>query len=377
MFQTTNTTFSQTKSLKNSVSVDLMTADTFERVLDPEDQINDIVGTLQDHWEFNLEDRKPGPAILHGGQIKATDLDLACLLSTLAKRHAVVVLPKYLSGSTKKASVPGQTLISADHRRGNLIRLSSNQEYFSFSLLVQDMNVQNADGSLGAPRYFHILGKDGRFHPGWESISFVPDAAENKFISQFGLDVKGSIPFDTFVHPSRWVSFYSPYYLLTKLVISRLEDEASVIRARIKELKSKQAKAEKGYTFQKDDSDTSFKTRTITVPVFEASVVPTNDQEFDYPYFETNLEDAQADLKETESALSDLRFATRTTELAFYKARQEKAGIPASVNRVGDWETETVKRTNYRQLVINPVRNGPTLNLRYRTRAKDIEIPVL
>lgn len=369
-----------TSAKTKSQTFNLITSDVFARVFDRTAPINDIVGALSEHWEYSLEDRRPGPAILADGNVKPTDLDLACLLATLAKRKAVVILPKYLVSGTKR-STNGQTVISADNRRGQLLRLSSNKEYFSFSALVQDMNVLNADGSLGAPRYFHILGKDGRFHPGWDSIHFVPNAPENDFVKKYGLDVAGQIPFDRFVHENRWTSFYGQYYFLTKCVIDRLEAEAKVIRVEMKRLKTLDTKAETAPAHwrqdNKDESEVNFTKRTIAVPVFEVAVDAPVVGEFKYTA--TALDVAKEALKDREAALNDLRFAARVTELAWYKKNgqaggYERAGFPAWI-KGAKWETYRATTTSWRRLALGQLAVGQKdVALRYQCRRKNIEV---
>lgn len=351
----------------------LIDSDNFRRVLDLGEPIDDIITTLQEHWEYNIEDRRPGPAYVQNDELQPTDLDLACLLSTLAKRKAVVILPRYMGdGTTKKASSNGvQTVLSADNRRGQITRLTSNQDYFSFSMAVNDQNVMNtATGQLGAPRNFLIIGKDGRWHPGWDTIKFAADAKENDFIAKFNLAVNGDMAFKQFVHPGRRASFFGQYYFLTKTVIQRLEEEARALRAEIKAVKVKQAKAEK-FHFERDDTEDSFGKTTVRVPIFTAEV--------DVPFVGNPLTDPQA-LDEMEARLKtidygylpSLRFATRATELAFYKGRGEQGGIPTwSKASFGDMN---IKRTHWRVLKYGQTMFGHDVALRYRIRAKEVEV---
>lgn len=359
----------------------ILSPDTFDRVFDRSENIDDIADTLKDHWKYSLADRRPGPAILQDGNVKPTDLDLACLLATLAERKAVITLPKYVSDGTGSRANPGQQVLSGD-RRGKLTRLTSSEEYFSMNIGIIDMSVQDmTTGELGKPRTMHVLGKDGNWHPGWDTINFVADATENAFIKQNGLDVSAQVAFKNFVQPERWTAFYGQYYSFTKMVIDRLVEEAKVVRARVKYLKSRQPKTTTtaGSIFEKDTTEDSFPKRTIKVPIFEAEV--------DASYYgdlpdEDSYDDghAQTRLKQLESSIAELRFAVRATELAWYKANgkaggYEKAGFPAWV-RAARWEDQTIKRTTWRRLVIHSasadIIAGTTL--RYRIRAKEIEV---
>jgi len=391
--QTTTGTSSNGKAVQTRSAVD---ATAFKNVLDREKNIDDLVKLTRDEWAYNLEDRRPGPAVLHDGRVKPTDLDLACLLSTLAARKAVVVLPKYMSAAPKKggkAATNGQTLIDPNNRRGQLIRLSSNQEYFSFSALVVDQNVLDTSngGSFGAPRYFHIIGKDGRWHPGWDSIQFVADAKENDFIKHYGLAVGSQMAFKQFVAPERWTAFYGHHYLMTKLLITRLEDEAGLLRQRIKGVKALQPKSTGTTTsFEKDEDSVKFPKSKMEVPIFEAEVDA--DAEFHgvTSFFlgatghmteRTGLTFSMLSMLEERlklvqhDYLPDLRFAARVTELAFYKAHGEKAGIPsfALTNAASRWSDQTVKRTTWRAFNIPPTM-GSNMTLRYRIRSRTIDV---
>lgn len=380
--------------------MDVTSKDSFTNVLARGRDIDDLVEAIRDSWSYSLEDRRPGPAILHDGRVKATDLDLACLLSTLAKRKAVVILPKYMSATRKKAGgasggtggTSTQTLISPENRRGQLIRLSSNQDYFSFSALVIDQNVLDTanGGSLGAPRYFHILGKDGRWHPGWDSIQFVADAKENDFIKQYGLAVGAEMAFKQFVNPDRWTAFYSPHYLITKLAITRLEEEVKTLRARIKTLKDATSKPDGVGTStsmgvgsakperDSEESKVKFPTKNVEVPIFEAEIDATFNGKERQPGNYTGLDSLNAMLSRiTNEQLPELRFATRVTELAFYKAKGEKAGIPGFAvesNRITMWGDEVIKRTSWRALNSARMTMETGCSLRYRIRSKTIEV---
>lgn len=362
------------KTMSTLSSAELFRPTTLAAIFDRGVDVDQEIYSLREHWKYNLTDRRPGPAVLQDGNVKPTDLDLACLLATLADRKAVVTLPKYLSdGSNSSAKRAQNQQILGGDRRGKLLKLSSNEEYFSFNMLVQDMAVQDmTTGELGAPRYFHVLGKDGNWHPGWESINFVADATENEFIKQYGLDVASQVAFKNFVSPDRWTAFYGQYYLLTKTVIARLVEEAKLVRAQVKaERDADRTATMTGGGFEKDTSEQTFARRTIRVPVFEADV--------DAPFvatFAATIPNAKDRLKWLESSLSELRFAARATELAWYKANgkaggYEKAGLPAFVRGV-KWEDETIKRTTWRRLT------GPSIipgcSLRYRIKAKDVEI---
>jgi hypothetical protein len=361
------------------LNTDILNKNTFNQAFDRDEPVDDLADTLREKWKYSLTDRRPGPAILADGGVKPTDLDLACLLGTLAERKAVVTLPSYVSGGTGSGSRnPNEQVLSGD-RRGRLTSLTSNQDYFSMNIGIVDQSVQDlTTGELGKPRTMHVLGKDGNWHPGWDTINFVADAAENRFIKDYGLDVAAQIAFKNFVAPERWTAFYGQYYMLTKIVIDRLVDEARIVRARVKNLKAQMKSSNgegSGTPFEKDESEKSFRKRSIEVPIFEC--------EIDFPMIgdlpdedSYDLEPGQHRLKWLEGMLSELRFATRATELAYYKANgkaggYEKAGFPSWM-RGARFEDETIKRTTWRRLTGSTI--IPGCNLRYRVRKKEIEV---
>lgn len=350
----------------------LISKSSFLDVLNNESTIRDLVEAMLAYWDYDLDSQRPGPAVVHGDTVAASDLDLACLLSTLAKRNAVIILPKYMSGGPSNEN-KGQHLISKDNRRGQLIRLNSNQQYFSFSALVQDMNVMNEDGSLGAPRNFYIVGKDGRWHPGWESIQFVADAKENKFIGTYGIAVGDNVAFNTFVSPRRWTAFYGPYYLLSKLMIRRLEVEAKVLKSALTAYKSASDGASKSRYSKNSKDKSAFATTKVKVPVMTVEVDADT-------YGSLNTSglskwELEATLKRVNGWLPALRFATRATELAWYKHKGEQGGRPAWVTK--EFEDCRIGRTNWRGLQASsylPVSLEDDIRLRYRIRASTVEM---
>lgn len=340
----------------------------FDLILSSQDCMPFAISLAQ-HWSYDLAKRQPGPAVLSAKGIQPTDLDLACLLMTLAERKAMIFLPTYQGVSTARSTTT--TVLSATDRRGKLLRVSSNQEFFSFSILVNDLNVvNNATGEVGAPRYFTIIGKDGKKNPGWESLSFVPNAKENEFIEKFGLSVQHNLAFKTFVQPERWSAFFSPYYTMSKVLLQRLEAENKLLRQRMKELQRSQpqSKGAADYSVSSEDKAEKSKLRKVEVPLFESEVIhkkmESDKVSFSLPEGDDTFEDRQQQLKQREELIASLRFSTRVTEYAFYRARGEKAGLPVGIK--GQWASAA---RNWRELEVED-----DVTLRYRIRKKTVEI---
>lgn len=354
----------------------LISKSTFLQALDLSAGIDDVVIELKKHFEYDLDERRPGPAYLLNGELQPTDLDLASLLSTLAHRKAIVHLPTYkvntTNGASKGAKV-GQVLLSPNDRRGPITKLSSNQKNFGMSILVNDMNVVNTDagGSLGAPRYFKIVGADTRWYPGWTTINVVPDENEKDFLAKWNLLVSGGVAFQHFVHPNQKFMIYSPYYTLAKICIDRLERQAAEFRASIKSRKVKLASGDKlAFILPKDDEKTSFAKVKVRVPSMETEVAA--------PFHGTfrDADDYTVDTLEdfvrryAQDYLPALRFAVRVADLAFYKASGEKAGVPAYIKDIWSPGPKKGWRT-----IENPIGSaGVVTRLNYRIRAIEEEV---
>jgi hypothetical protein len=320
------------------------TKDLLARVLDRSKSIDGIAETVIDHWAYDLYTRSPGPALLENGVLKPTDLDLACFMSALAERGAVISLPTY-ERRRPKVVKEGEVVVSAQNRHGKVLGLTSNKEVFSFSVLVQDMNVMTTD-TVGAPRNFMLVDLDGTWHDGWKSIQFLPTAKENEFLSRKSLWTDNTVVFKNFVHPNRWISFYGSYYFLTKALIARMEEEA---KARIAQQASGGGDAARdAIAVVRRETETGPSTSTI-VHTFQAEVdVP---WENSFPSFDpsTNTETWRS---MRYKLLPQLRFAARATELAFFKAEGWER-MP-SWHKGAEWMTVKIKRTEWKQLMFAP-----------------------
>jgi hypothetical protein len=360
----------------------IQASEIYNRILDPKDPIDDVVEDMKKRWAYDFYGRRPAPALLEDGALKVTDLDMACLLSALADRGAVISIPFYKSRRPKTYR-DDEWVVSAGDRHGKIMGLTSNKDVFSFSTLIVDANVVKrapvGNDEVGAFRNFMVVDMDGHFYDGWREICFVPTRKENAFIIEKGLWTGNKIYFKNFVHPNRWVSFYGQPYVLTKILIARLKEEARDAGVQLKLLESAVPAA--------DESEESESERVASGPsaservkAFEAAVdapVPTEG----FPSY-LNANAARTRLKKLRYVdVPALQFAIRATELAFcQRARSFDAlgdlgaladePFPAWITGA-KFEDHAVKRTTWRRLVLHQrAPFAPGLALKYRVRWK-------
>jgi hypothetical protein len=361
------------------------------RIMNPEDDLRDVVEQIKAHWAYDLYARRPGPALLENGVLKPTDLDLACFLAALVERKAVINLPSYQirRPATRRE---GEHVVSRDNRHGHVLGLVSNKEAFSFSVRIRDMNVITTDGEgndgVGAYRNFMLVDLGGHWHEGWRKIEFMPSRAENEFLTDRRLWTGNEVVFENFVHPNRWTSFFGQWYLLTKALIKRLRAEAAFRRQEVKD------KLRDGLVMPKGEDERDEETygaseevgeaESIKILAFAADVdaeVP----EVYAPYSMTpeGLEVAKKRAAQlTYVDIPELQFAVRATELAFVKRTDafsrfaecdpKAPPLPEPLFSAwitgAKWEQEKVKRTVWNRLVLGQQRTLFTRSLSLRCR---------
>ena len=228
-------------------------SEIYARIMDPSDRLTDLIEEVKDWWKMDLFGRNPCPALVdeQGALLKPTDLDLSCFLAALVDRGAVINLPRYENRRPRNLR-DNEWIVSAGNRHGKLLGLTPNKNVFSFSVRMLDANVVKTGGKdgdqVGAYRNFMVVDLDGHFYDGWRTIEFAPSYKENAFLSEKGLWTGNKIVFDRFVHPNRWVSFFGQPYVLTKLLLARIEAEARDLFQQVKSM---------GGTEGEDESDES------------------------------------------------------------------------------------------------------------------------
>jgi hypothetical protein len=217
--------------------VNVIDSPRLQTILDRTKPIQPVIDELMSHWSYDLYTRKPGAAYTEDGVFTGTDLDLACFLFALAERGAVINIPKYTSRRPKQET-QGEIITSADNRHGKILGVTANKEIFSFSIRINDANVMTTD-TVGNFRNFMIVDIDGTWYDGWKTIEFVPSAKENDFLTNNKLWTGNSVVFKNFIHPNRWISFYGQHYYATKVLLDRLTEEASFLKAMAADMRAK------------------------------------------------------------------------------------------------------------------------------------------
>lgn len=308
-----------------------------------------LADKAQQWWSWDLFSRSPGPA-LKDGVFVGTDLDLACFLMTLSDRNAIINIPKYKS--MKPTTIrEGERVISNENRHGPIIGLVSNQELFSFSIRIKDANVIN-ENEVGAYRTFSVTDPSGEWYKGWESIQWDPSLKENAFLSDKNLWAGHTIVFKNFVHPNRWTSFYGQYYFMTKALIDRLTEQAKDMNIQIKKMLSsgveypsegKDAQKEWPKTETAEGKSVKFKAMEVEIDLPEVNN--------EFPIYKSNTDNLIQLTKDRKklvyTIIPNLRFATRCTELAFFKHANN---TETSDERLPAWLGGGVKwERNYKQ----------------------------
>jgi len=303
---------------------EILETEAMQTIIDRTANIDPTIDEVSSWWGYDLYSRRPGPAY-RDGVFVGTDLDLACFMYALAERGAVINLP-YYTGLRQKSTKENQRITSARNRHGNIIGLTSNKDVFSFSVRIFDSNVINTD-SVGDYRNFSLTNLEGEWYSGWSTIQFMPTAKENNFLHENDLWSGSRVIFKNFVHPNRWTSYFGQYYFITKALINRLDEEAKYLNTQIKRM------LDEGLQFPIHAKPTEWpKTekeagKSIKVKAFQTEI-DYPDDESEYPTYESTVENlvelSQKRKKLVYNTIPKLRFATRATELAYFKHGQNR-----------------------------------------------------
>lgn len=329
-------------------------------MLDRTKSMYDIMYEALSWWDYDLFHRKPSPAYDEYGIFKGTDLDLACFLYSLAGRGAIINIPFYKTHS-KTTIREDQVLKSKENRHGELIGVGSNKLFFSFNIKIIDQNVIG-ENKVGDFRTFSLTDKTGNWYDGWKSIQFEPTLKENKFITEHSLWSGNHIVFKNFIHPNRWTSFFGQHYIITKILIERLEDECSHFNSEIKRLQ------DAGIKFPAGVGPTSYVSTTTygdshqeKFKAFECKIhIPQSHITGEYAKVNENTPELVSIYelrKNYNKALDKLRFMTRATEYAHYKNPEY---MPSWLKGI-KWESgfrEPKKRTDWDRLKLFQAKVG-------------------
>ena len=312
-----------------------------------------VIREVDSWWNYDLFARKPSAAYDDYGIFQGTNLDLACFMYALAGRGAVINIPTY-KAHTKTKIRKDQMLKSKDNRHGELLSVGANKNFFSFNINIMDQNVIGED-KVGDYRTFSLTGKDGEWYPGWQTINFEPSLKENRFITENKLWSGNKIVFSDFIHPNRWTSFFGHHYVISKLLITRLEDQAKFLNGEVKRMKAA------GINFPAGDGPKTYatsygKSKQEKFTAFECKIhmpsahITGEYEQIDLTHLtQADLVAAYRDRKEMVKVISALRFMTRASEYAHFKNPDR---MPAWLKNMG-WETgfvEPGKRTEWDRL---------------------------
>jgi len=316
-------------------------------ILNRRGKMEDVIMEALSWWDYDLFKRKPSPAYTEYGIFKGTDLDLACFLYALAGRGAIINIPFYKAHTQTKLR-EDQQIKSKANRHGELLSVGANKNFFSFNINIIDQNVIGED-KVGDYRTFSLTDKTGEWYDGWRTIQFEPTLKENRFITENSLWAGHKIVFKNFIHPNRWTSFFGQHYVISKMLIERLEDEAKFLNKEIKRLLTA------GVTFPDSEGPKSYsynygESKQEKFSAFECKIhVPATHIEGEYIPCEENRQALLNVYKTRESynkAIRKLRFMTRASEYAHYK---NPARMPVWLKNV-KWESgfiEPGKRTDW------------------------------
>lgn len=348
-------------------------------ILNRNSNIYTSIAIVNDYWGYDLLKRRPSKPYIDYGIFNATDLDLACFLYELAGRGSVINIPIYKAMRQSRVK-EGQEITSKYNRHGRLMGVQANKDFFIFSVSILDENVISAD-KVGEFRNFSLTDFDGQFYPGWKEIQFVPTLNENKFITENSLWTGNKIYFKNFIHPNRWTSFFGHHYVITKMLISRMEQEAKHYFGQMKKM------LDAGITYPKDKGPGTFiseavgEKKSMKFDSFQAEVfIPEAEYTGAYPDMnvtQKNLVMAYTHRKDLLfKAIPKLRFMARATEYAHYIAQDR---FPAWMKNT-KWE-EGFKvpggRINWDRVKLFQTRPGEfSVSLLRRTYQKSTQVAV-
>ncbi len=274
---------------------------------------------------FNWSGRTPHPVLDDNGHvIHAGDMDFASFFVPLTLRGAVIEIPEYQNRRPWEPKVGMRKIGTTSF--GRIKRLVSHKEAFSFSVLIRDQSIameRNGVEELGYPMNYMVVDIDGTWHEGCQTIHFKPNAAENAFLHDRRLLLDNMLSFKYFVHPNRYQSIFGAPYVLLKLLIERMDDEAQYYREEVKRLADKGIFATKAPSDEHEPAGPKKKVKVTTLVT-----------ELDFPDFLGSVNDyglPQGDTVERAQAAYDrqklityswkplAQFVVRADELAYFK----------------------------------------------------------
>lgn len=333
-----------------------------KKIMDKNENLEDTIFNVKKFWSFDMYSRMPSHT-LENNKVVGTNLDLACVLYTLAERCAIISIPEYKSLRPKTL---GESKVNGA-RTGKIISLSSNKDLFSFSVKIFDEIVEDY-------RNFCITDPNGDLY--LSSFKWEPTDEENKYLTENEIYFTDQNYFKYFIHPNRWTSFYGQNYFITKALIERITDECKNWFTQIKRMQKN------GIEYPQTDKE-SAKSWPKKIKENGKSVkFESLEVEVDFPMFNEYkiYEDTQANLiiltslrkYNTYTLLPILRFATRCSELAFHKYSDNQ--LPSWIGGGTKWENGfklPQKRIKWDRLkIVQPAVGEFSIAIRKRIKTK-------
>jgi len=360
-------TVTEVATLKNEYAQDFMDR---SRPLD-EKQIAAVInqGTM------SYAGRNPSPALDENGDFQCTDLDLLSFLTPIAARRAVIEIPHYRN-RRQIIKRQGERKIGTN-QFGPITSLVSNKDVFSFSVKLHDKTIVTKDGesgqeSVGAFRNYMIVDCDGHWYDGWDKIVWDPNAEENAFLTEKKLWTGNSVHFQYYVHPNRWQSVFGAPYLLKKMLLARIDDEASFYRQEMKRLAAAGIELPAGEKLEYKPAIFEGQTKAIEVKTMEMLLA--------MPEFSGSYEPVPSTAEGLLKAYRRQKLLTYTWKPAVqFTARADEAafmryGRDASDNgRIAHWIKNAQWnqwRRNSRSALYNQLILSDDMALLYRTKTK-------
>lgn len=318
---------------------------------------------------FSWEGRNPSPALDEDGNFQCTDLDLFSFLVPLADRGAVIEIPHYRN--RRKIVVRADERKIGTNQFGPIRGLTSHQNVLSFSTLLWDNTIIKSDPEtekeeIGAWRNYMIVDCDGHWYDGWDKIVFNPAARENDFILKHRLLTGNTIYFQYPVHPNRWQSVFGAPYLILKMLMARIKNEAEFFKHEMARLGAMGHRLSEGEKKPYKEPEYEGATEPIKVQTIE--------MELDLPDFTgsyTSVQNSQKGLVEayrrrkylTYTLRRTVQFAIRADELSFFKYGN---------GRIAHWMEGRTWNHNWRpprgKVDWNQMTLSPDCALRYRVK---------
>lgn len=362
------------KSLRTILEHPVVTAS-----LDKQKDILPVLEEVSSWWTYDLYSRKPAPAYTNMGVFQGTDLDMACFLFALVDRNAVIRLPTYsrMTGLRKRSD---QIVIDNKNRHGTIINLYSNKHFFSFGILILDQNVVGYD-KVGYYRKFAITDRLGNWYKGWRELRFVPTIKENQFILENEICSDNKVIFKNFIHPNRWISLFGHYYVVTKILLERIDEELKFLNREIKRLRKTGIRLSKTPQILIPEREYKYgKTKSVKFSAYEFKIyLPEKLKVNDFPKFEETKESlrlAYQRRRTLDRYRRKLQFMTRATEFAHIK----RPNLFPSWIKGTQWEPDFVekgKRTKWHRLkLFQPEVGEFSVSVLKRTFMKTARVPV-